>query len=534
MRHKFKKAGIIFFAAAFAIFSISCEKVQEDGPFSDEYPFAGITPPSAGSGVYPDEEPSLSESTSSEISSENTSAGTSAETASYAEPETSVAETIQPDSPKPDFTYETTVSAAETSSDSETEAPAAQTVQYSETSVSVSAAVLEPPPAVSPAPQAAAFPAAYAPNSYYPLNYKEQKGIWVSYLEYDRILKNRTESQFAGYVGECFDNIKALGFNTVYVHLRPFGDAYYDSDLFPPGDRLGAGQAFDPLEIMLKSAHDRGLSVHGWINPMRLMDDARMNGLSSGYPIKNWRDDASRNGTHIVKVDGRWYLNPAYSEVIDLIAAGAAEIVSNYDIDGIQIDDYFYPTVDPGFDKAAYGLYGGGLSLSRWRMSNIDRLVKKLYSAVHSANPRAVFGISPQGFIDNNYNEAYADVKKWCSEAGYCDYMLPQLYFGFEHPTLPYHDLLSLWSSMTSEGHVKLVIGLAAYKSGAADAFAGMGKNEWIDNSDIISKQMEMARTAIRNYGGVALFRYDSLFNPSSSVKESVSDELENIRSLLD
>ncbi|MDE6596207.1 MAG: family 10 glycosylhydrolase, partial [Oscillospiraceae bacterium] len=326
---------------------------------------------------------------------------------------------------------------------------------------------------------------------YSAMNFSEQKGFWITYLEYMSILKNKSESSFKKSVETYFDNISALGFNTVYVQVRAFGDAYYNSSLFPSGEQyggtIGTKNSFDALQIMIDCAHARGLSLHAWVNPMRLMTAAQIKNIDNSYQIKKWYNN--NNGTYIVETNGRLYLNPAYSEVTDLIADGIAEIVSNYNVDGIQIDDYFYPTTAASFDKAAYSASGTSLSLSNWRISNVNKMVKKLYNAVHSANDTVMFGISPQGSLDNNYNELYADVKTWCAESGYCDYILPQVYFGFENAALPYDRVISEWSGMVTNRNVKLVIGLAAYKIGAADNYAGQsGKNEWLNNSDIMAR----------------------------------------------
>lgn len=369
-------------------------------------------------------------------------------------------------------------------------------------------------------------------RNYSTVNFREQKGFWITYLEYMSVLKNKSESSFKASVENYFDNISALGFNTVYVQVRAFGDAYYDSLLFPSGEQyngtIGAGSSFDALKIMVKAAHERGLSVHAWVNPMRLMTSSQIENISDRYIIKNWYNNY--NGTYIAKSGERWYLNPAYDEVTDLIADGISEIVRNYDVDGIQIDDYFYPTTAESFDKAAYSASGTSLSLAEWRMSNVNKMVKKLYKAAHNANPNIVFGISPQGSIENDYDETYADVRTWCSQSGYCDYILPQVYFGFDNAALPYAEVISQWSGMVKNADIKLVIGLAAYKIGAADNYAGAkGKNEWTENSDIISRQMELAK-ALSNYGGVALYRYESVFAPSSDVAEQVSKEIENIK----
>lgn len=367
---------------------------------------------------------------------------------------------------------------------------------------------------------------------YSALNFDEQKGFWITYLEYASILRNKSEKSFTKSVGEYFDNISDLGFNTVYVQVRAFGDAYYDSELFPAGEQfdgaIGTQNRFDALKIMVKCAHDRGISIHAWVNPMRTMTSSQIEKIDDSYTIKKWYNDRDRRGDYIVQSGDRWYLNPAYDEVTDLIAEGIREIAENYEVDGIQIDDYFYPTTSKSFDSTAYAACGNGMSLSDWRISNVNKMVKKLYRTVHTANDTMVFGISPQGSVENNYGELYADVRKWCVESGYCDYILPQVYFGFDNPALPYADVIALWNGMVKSSDVKLVIGLAAYKIGAEDGYAGSGKREWLNNSDIIARQMKLAES-LENYGGVALYRYDSVFNPAAGVAAQVSKEIKNI-----
>lgn len=371
-------------------------------------------------------------------------------------------------------------------------------------------------------------------NSYRAINFAEQKGFWITYLEYMSILKNKTQSAFKNKIDEYFDNISDLGFNTVYVQVRAFGDAYYDSELFPSGEQfngtIGTKNSFDALQTMVDCAHKRGMSIHAWINPMRLMTTAQLKNIDGKYQIKKWYSDPKRRGTYIVESGGKWYLNPAYEETTDLIAAGIEEIVKNYDVDGIQIDDYFYPTTASSFDNSAYSANGGELSRSRWRMENVNRMVKKLYKAAHGANSSIVFGISPQGSVENNYDELYADVKTWCRSSGYCDYILPQVYFGFENAVLPYDKVIDEWSGMVTNPDVKLVIGLAAYKIGAEDNYAGSsGKNEWLNHGDIMARQMSSAKK-LDNYGGVAIYRYESLFAPASAVAKQVNKEIKNIK----
>lgn len=371
-------------------------------------------------------------------------------------------------------------------------------------------------------------------NSYRTVNFAEQKGFWITYLEYMSILKNKSQSAFKNKIDEYFGNISDLGFNTVYVQVRAFGDAYYDSELFPSGEQfngtIGTKNSFDALQIMIDCAHKRGMSIHAWVNPMRLTTTAQLKNIDDKYQIKKWYNDSKRRGIYIVESGGKWYLNPAYEETTDLIAAGITEIVKNYNVDGIQIDDYFYPTTASGFDSAAYSAKGGGISLRKWRMENVNKMVKKLYKAAHGANGSIVFGISPQGSVENNYDELYADVKTWCKSSGYCDYILPQVYFGFENAALPYDKVIAEWSGMVTNPDVKLVIGLAAYKIGAEDNYAGSsGKKEWLNHGDIMARQMSAAKK-LDNYGGVAIYRYESLFAPASAVAKQVNKEIKNIK----
>ncbi|MDE7290013.1 MAG: family 10 glycosylhydrolase, partial [Oscillospiraceae bacterium] len=480
--------------------------------------------------IYPSETALQTAAEVPESSSEILAEETSNETTSQTEiSETSSAVTTRETVTETETTSMETTTTTETSY--ETEITKA-TIQYE----SPSEALTLPPETTTASAETTFIETAVAGvtdinNSYSAMNFSEQKGFWITYLEYMSILKNKSESSFKKSVENYFDNISALGFNTVYVQVRAFGDAYYNSSLFPSGEQfngtIGTNNSFDALQIMIDCAHARGLSLHAWVNPMRLMTAAQIQGIDNSYQIRKWY--SNNNGTYIVETNGRLYLNPAYSEVTDLIADGIAEIVSNYNVDGIQIDDYFYPTTAASFDKAAYSASGTSLSLSNWRMSNVNKMVKKLYNAVHNANDTVMFGISPQGSLENNYDELYADVRTWCAESGYCDYILPQVYFGFENAALPYDRVISEWSSMVTNRNVKLVIGLAAYKIGAADNYAGQsGKNEWLNNSDIMARQMTSAQK-LPNYGGVALYRYESIFAPTSDVAAQVNKELKNI-----
>ncbi|MBQ5333602.1 MAG: family 10 glycosylhydrolase [Oscillospiraceae bacterium] len=478
------------------------------------------------------------------FSSETTTTEQSTIPTSEASSETTVSEETEL-SEGSDISENTASITTETSSppSSETETEAAETVsetqfvpgtlptEASQTIATAPSITIVTIPTITQSSETASLTASaetesyYPQSSYYPLNFDRQKAVWVSYLEYDRIMRDSDEAAFTNALNACFDNISSLGCNTVYFQVRVYGDAYYESSLFPKGDRLTGD--YDPLEIAVRSAHDRGLSIHAWINPMRLMTDSQMKSYPQSYKIGEWYSDPSKNGKYIVNSAGRWYINPAYAETVSLICDGISEIVTAYDVDGVQIDDYFYPTTNESFDSAAYASSGTSLSLADWRRDNVTKMVRRMYDAVHSANPKVLFGISPQGNTDNNFNDLYADIYTWCSTSGCCDYICPQIYFGFENTAQPYAETVDKWDKLVTSPDVKLVIGLAAYKSGTEDKYAGNGVREWISSNDILARQREL--TDIYN-AGYAFFRYDSLFLPAPAVAASVSAELNNLK----
>lgn len=142
-----------------------------------------------------------------------------------------------------------------------------------------------------------------------------------------------------------------------------------------------------------------------------------------------------------------------------------------------------------------------------------------------------VFGISPQGNMDNNYNNQFIDVKEWLTEDGYIDYICPQIYFGFQNSACPYEETVEAWNDLI-QNDVKLYVGLAPYKIGLEDTFAGNGKWEWANNDDLLARMVETAREE-GHYQGFLLFRYDSVFKPQSDVKSDVKQELENLKDVL-
>ncbi|MDE6729797.1 MAG: family 10 glycosylhydrolase, partial [Oscillospiraceae bacterium] len=357
----------------------------------------------------------------------------------------------------------------------------------------------------------------------------EIRAVWIPVMLYENWMKS--ETQFRESIREAFRNCQELGCNTIFVHVRAYCDAYYHSEIFPAGTFMNPDQDYDPLAIMLEEAHAVNLSVHAWINPMRAQTAQKITALDQQYILRQWYDDSDKNGTYLVNFEGRYYLNPAYPEVRELIADGVREILENYDVDGIHMDDYFYPTTDPAFDQDAF-TQSELQDLAEFRRTNCSELVKLLYQTVKNQNPDLIFSISPQGNFTINYDQLYADVKCWCSEAGYCDWMIPQLYYGFENGTCPFKEILREWAEICTVP--ELVVGLAVYKIGTQDQWAGSGKLEFLTNPAVISEELaylsEFSESQTNpGIAGAALYSYSSLFEPEQAVSILVAEEKNRI-----
>lgn len=353
------------------------------------------------------------------------------------------------------------------------------------------------------------------------LNFDDQTGMWFTYMDYADILKGKNEEDFTQSVSSRFENAKKSGINTLYLHVRAFNDSYYKSKIFPKGEYYDAD--YDPLEIMINEAHKLGLSVHAWINPLRCQTDEQLKRLDESYTIKKWYDSDEKNGAYIVNIENNWYLNPAYTEVRSYISDGVKEIVQNYKVDGLHIDDYFYPTSEKTFDAAAFS-ESGSENLDEWRKDNINKMIKEIYSVIKAEDKNMLFGISPQGNINANYSSRYADVKKWASELGFCDYIVPQIYFGFENESCPFKDTVKLWREINSCKEVKLIIGLCTYKIGNEDKWAGSGKNEWKENRNIVSEQIQYCA---ENDLNISVYSYSSTFSEEiAKEQKSISETI--------
>lgn len=263
----------------------------------------------------------------------------------------------------------------------------------------------------------------------------------------------------------------ALHLNAVILQVRTATDALYPSKIEPWSEYITGqmGRApepfYDPLAFAVAEAHKRGLELHAWFNPYRSRHPSAKSDISADH-VSNSRPEIVRTyGKHL-------WLDPGDTAVRRRSIRVITDVVRRYDIDGVHIDDYFYPykendsagTVIDFPDSITYNRYvaaGGKLERDDWRRSNVDSLVRNLYKSIKATKPWVKFGISPfgvwrpgtppqiKGF--DAYSQLYADSKKWLNE-GWMDYFTPQLYWAISDESVSYPVLLSWWISENTKG----------------------------------------------------------------------------------
>ena len=359
-------------------------------------------------------------------------------------------------------------------------------------------------------------------------NIEEDRYVFISYIDYS-YLKGKDENILKEEINKMVLNIKENNFNGIILQVRAFSDAIYYSKIFSPSlyivnnenDKL----KLDMLDYFIKLSHENNIKLIAWINPYRIRSNNDISSISGNNIVNKYLNTSS------VEIKNGIYFNPAKDEVLDLIIKGVLEIVKNYDVDGILYDDYFYPskTCDLN-DYKLYKLNGGLKSLEDFRRDNINKLIRKTYEKIKEVNSDVLFGISPSGNMNNNYNAEYLDIN-YLIENKIVDFIMPQIYYGFDNTNLPFVNTVNSWSNLVKDTNIKFYVALALYKSGLEDKYAKTGINEWINNNDIISKQIIVSRNTY-NYEGFSIFRYDYLFNSKKDNKQLL-DEVFYVKKLL-
>lgn len=330
----------------------------------------------------------------------------------------------------------------------------------------------------------------------------ELRGVWLSYLELRPLLADTDPTTAAGRLDQVMDACVAAGLNTVFFHVRSHGDAYYPSTVYPAATAAEGllRQGFDPLAYAVEAAHRRELTLHAWVNPYRLQEDAATGFVKGGVRYADPGDETARR------------------QVLD----GVEELLARYEVDGIHFDDYFYPA-GMAAEGEPFETIPEGTDVTLWRQTQVDTLISRVYRLCRRYD--RLFGVSPAGNLAANRTTAYANVALWMAQPGYIDYICPQLYTGFDHSTRPFTATLEEWTALPRREGVALYVGLALYKAGLADdPYAGTGAAEWSAHSDIIARQV----TALRQSAdGFVLFRYAYLTDPAAT------DEMKHLTDIL-
>lgn len=369
----------------------------------------------------------------------------------------------------------------------------------------------------------------------------EMRGVWVSYLDWNGWAKD--EAGYKKAMDQTLDLCVQKGLNAVFLQVRPDGDAMYPSQYFPwskfASGKQGKNPGYDPLAYAVQAAHQRGLQLHAWINPYRITGYLnRYSDLCASNPAIAWaKDGDSSNDRWVLCQNGEYYYNPAIPQVRQLIIDDVKEIVTNYGVDGIHFDDYFYPNLDDSkaetwFDYPEYQASGTSLSVAAWRRNNVNELVRGVYSAVKSIRPQALFGISPEGYLQNLRKDTrqFTDVDAWMTQSGYVDYLMPQIYWGFEAKQngqaagYAFANCLNEWVTLKKKGNVKLYVGLALYKTGT-DAVDGNEVPEWQRYHDIMKREVQVGRAT----GQVSGYCFYDL---SSLTRAAAAEEVANVTAL--
>jgi uncharacterized lipoprotein YddW (UPF0748 family) len=319
----------------------------------------------------------------------------------------------------------------------------------------------------------------------------EFRGVWVASVENIDWPSRKglpVDSQKEEFI-RLLDMHKRNGLNAMVVQVRPAADAFYPSSYEPWSEWLTGAQGkapspyYDPLEFMIEETHKRGMEFHAWCNPYRAVYAIGKSSIAPNH-ITRLRPD------WFLRFQNTLYFDPGNKEVQQYVTAILRDLVRRYDIDGLHLDDYFYPydiaegsPVKDFPDKASFEKYGSGMSVSDWRRSNVDSVILAISKAVKEEKKTCRFGVSPFCVWRNkskdpdgsdtqagqtNYDNLYADILLWLKN-GWIDYVAPQIYFEFTQSHVPYAVLLDWWSRHCYGR--QCYIGLGIYKAGTTAAW---------------------------------------------------------------
>ena len=292
---------------------------------------------------------------------------------------------------------------------------------------------------------------------------REFRGAWIQAVngQFQNIGRDRMQAMLSSQL----DDLQKDGINAIFFQVRVEGDALYQSSIEPWSRYLTGQQGtppnpyWDPLQWMIEQCHARQMELHAWINPFRAK--------TKGTTALATSHEYSRHPDRFLDYDGLFLFDPGRPENRNFICQVVLDILKRYDVDGIHMDDYFYPYPVAGVaipDDATYNTYGGGMNRGDWRRQNVNKFMQQMSQEIRQVKPWVKFGVSPFGIYRNqrndpkgsatnglqNYDDLYADVLEWVRQ-GWVDYNIPQIYWEIGNNLADYETLIRWWSANAGE-----------------------------------------------------------------------------------
>lgn len=386
------------------------------------------------------------------------------------------------------------------------------------------------------------------------------RGCWISNVANIDTPNNLEKDDYKKYLIGILKTMQSYNMNTAVFQVRPLNDAYYPSDLNPWSRFItgteGKDPGFDVLEFFINEAKKRNIKVHAWMNPYRVSNVSVTDGKITKDEYLSSLDEknfARKHPEHIIlDGTGKIILSPSHKEVIEFVSESILEVARKYDVEGVHIDDYFYPyaKIKEDDERNDYLKYrdSENQSFDDFRRSNVDKMIKmvhdKLKALEHETNKKVEFGISPFAVYRTNssirpdgwekgsynassalqcYSELYSDVYKWMKE-GWIDYVVPQDYFSFDRKDVSYHDVVWWWSNICNETKTKLYIGQGLYQMGSKEGWAC----ETWQNKEEIANQLKF-NCNFPNVLGTIFFTYRDLVPGQNEIKDAALKDIKKM-----
>ena len=382
----------------------------------------------------------------------------------------------------------------------------------------------------------------------------ELRGVWVTTVRNNdfpspMVFENGFDQiEFKREFNEIIKTCQEYNLNALFFQVRPEGDAFYPSVVNPWSSYLTGKQGvapspanFDPLTYVIEATHAAGMEFHVWLNPYRLSPTTNKKpDQQSALELLAHNHYARRHPDWIYFYNGQLYLDPGVTAVNDFIVATVDEILNNYDVDAIHLDDFFYPYpyvkdgkthyfAEDSPDAKTYEQYRVDVTqtINEWREANINALVYKLHKTIQKYNftnsTKIEFGISPFGIWSSDQQspggsptapeqlsslEEWVNTKLWV-EAGWLDYVVPQVYWAFDNPLSAFDVVAKWWNDIVAGTKTKLYIGLGLYL---------YEEDQMWPNMEEILDQVKYIRN-LPNVSGFVFFTYHNLLAERAKTK---------------